>query len=217
MTPSHSVTIYSCTGWADCVSVHRMAGLLFTWQLKKAKLMWWDGWLRPGLSLTYSQRYINGHIMYLLFTSNYTVEPLIMDPPRSGQTLCERKYSFLTRSHYLCHTDWCYSTLHCQSAGPHWCGGHSHQGRSQYQPGPHGMETALHNAVYSVYTVHDAVTDVMLECTYSHCMMSCLLLCTGWKYTHHHCQIQRPLWHCPSAGERKQVELDNYSRRMWKL
>ena len=27
------------------------------------------------------------------------------------------------------------------------------------------METALHNAVYSVYTVHDAVTDVMIECT----------------------------------------------------
>ena len=154
-------------------SVHRMAGLLFTWQLKKAKWMWCDCWLRPGLSSTYRLRYLNGLIMYLLFTSKYTVEPLIMDPPRSERTPCEGKYSFLSRGHYLCHTDWRYSTLHCQSQRPH--------------------------------------------CTYSYCMMSCLLLCTGWRETHRRCQSRRSLWHCPSAGERKQVELDNYSRRMWKL
>ena len=78
------------------------------------------------------------------------------------------------------------------------------------------METALHNAVYSVYTVHDAVTDVMIECTYSYCMMSYLLLYTEWKETHRRCQSQWSLGHCPSAGEKKQVELDNnyYSHRI---
>ena len=57
----------------------------------------------------------------------------------------------------------------------------------------YGDCTALNNAVYSVYTVHDAVTDVMIECTYSYCMMSCLFLCTEWSETHRHCQSQWPL------------------------
>ena len=63
---------------------------------------------------------------------------------------------------------------------------------STWPPG-YGDCTALNNAVYSVYTVHDAVTDVMIECTYSYCMMSCLLLCTEWSETHRHCQSQWPL------------------------
>ena len=44
-----------------CASVHRMvAGLLFTGQLKKAKLMWWDYWpLRLRHMSTYRLRYIH--------------------------------------------------------------------------------------------------------------------------------------------------------------
>ena len=41
-TSSHTVSLYTAElgEVTVCLCPHRMAGLLFTWQLKKAKLMW---------------------------------------------------------------------------------------------------------------------------------------------------------------------------------
>ena len=41
-TSSHTVSLYTTVlgEVTVCLCPHRMAGLLFTWQLKKAKLMW---------------------------------------------------------------------------------------------------------------------------------------------------------------------------------
>ena len=41
-TSSHTVSLYTAVlgEVTVCLCPHRMAGLLFTWQLKKAKLMW---------------------------------------------------------------------------------------------------------------------------------------------------------------------------------
>ena len=41
-TSSHTVSLYTAVlgEVTVCLYPHRMAGLLFTWQLKKAKLMW---------------------------------------------------------------------------------------------------------------------------------------------------------------------------------
>ena len=86
------------------VSVHRMAGLLFTWQFEKAKFMWWDYWLRLRHTSTYRLRYIYTVSCGLLIL---TPSPLLTfwTSDQSSGTTMQCPYAWIVTRQYGLHVD----------------------------------------------------------------------------------------------------------------